>query len=482
MTNMRNSYMLTFPLALTLTLMALHASAADKSVKVYILSGQSNMVGIGQVGPAEMTRYNTYVSADEDTEQGSTLSVYRGTYDPSVDYDKQEPIETHHVRLGYWPHKAFPTVDEPYAHVARGLIRIDRPGRYSFKTTGGSILELDGQAIYRDMPEQEPISKIIHLKPGTYPLKVTFRGQGRSNLSYRFFDLPGTLHTLVKEQGKFPYLLDEDGEWAERKDVWYKGVVTAGANKWLSVGCGAGSSQIGPELGFGHIVGDYHDEPVLILKASQGNRSLGWDYLPPGSEQFEHEGYIYAGYKDSPARWEKGSKPEPINWYAGEQYDDCVEAAHTVLDSFDENFPHWKGRGYEIAGFVWWQGHKDQGSDAHTQRYEQNLVHLIKTLRKEFDAPKAPFVIATIGFGGWELDGNALTVANAQLAVSGDKGKYPEFRGNVLTVETRDLWREAEVSPKNQGYHYNQNAETYMLVGEALGKGMVELLKTGNTP
>ena len=75
------------------------------------------------------------------------------------------------------------------------------------------------------------------------------------------------------------------------------------------------------------------------------------------------------------------------------------------------------------------------------------------------------------------MSGSHKTVGEAQLAVSGDKGKYPEFQGNVLTVETRDFWREPEVSPKNQGFHYNQNAETYMLVGEALGKGMLELLK-----
>ena len=74
------------------------------------------------------------------------------------------------------------------------------------------------------------------------------------------------------------------------------------------------------------------------------------------------------------------------------------------------------------------------------------------------------------------MDGNSLTVANAQLAVSGDQGKYPEFKGNVLTVETRDFWREPEVSPRSQDFHYNQNAETYMLVGEALGKGMLRLL------
>ncbi len=112
--------------------------------------------------------------------------------------------------------------------------------------------------------------------------------------------------------------------------------------------------------------------------------------------------------------------------------------------------------------------------------YEQNLVNLIKAWRKEFNAPKAPWVIATIGFGGWELAGPHLTVANAQLAVSGENGEYSEFKGNVLTVETRDFWRDVSVSPKNQGYHYNRNAETYMLVGDALGRGMVKLLETCN--
>jgi alpha-galactosidase len=219
-------------------------------------------------------------------------------------------------------------------------------------------------------------------------------------------------------------------------------------------------------------MGNYHDEPVLILKASQGNRSLAWDFLPPGSEQFEYEGKIYAGYKDSPASWEEGTKPEPINWYAGKQYDDCFGEAKQVLTDFDKNFPQWKGRGYEIAGFGWWQGHKDGGEPA-ASRYEKNLVQLIETLRKEFKAPAAPFVIATVGFGGWKMDGPHKIVADAQLAVGSDK--YPEFKGNVKTIETRDFWREESVSPKNQDFHYNQNAETYMLVGEAMGKGMLEL-------
>jgi alpha-galactosidase len=84
-------------------------------------------------------------------------------------------------------------------------------------------------------------------------------------------------------------------------------------------------------------------------------------------------------------------------------------------------------------------------------------------------------VIATIGFGGWDMKGPHLTVANAQLAVSGDNGKYPAFAGNVLTVECRDFWKEAEESPRNQGFHYNGNAETYLNVGDALGRGMAKL-------
>lgn len=99
-------------------------------------------------------------------------------------------------------------------------------------------------------------------------------------------------------------------------------------------------------------------------------------------------------------------------------------------------------------------------------------MSLIKHLRREFEVPEAPFVIATIGFEGWDLEGPRLTVAEAQLAVCGDTGNYPEFAGNVKTVETRDFWRDASVSPSGQGYHYNHNAETYMEVGDALGEAM----------
>jgi len=75
------------------------------------------------------------------------------------------------------------------------------------------------------------------------------------------------------------------------------------------------------------------------------------------------------------------------------------------------------------------------------------------------------------------MSGNHKKIADAQLAVSGEKGKYPDFKGNVRTIEIRDFWKEPEVSPRNQDFHYNGNAETYLMVGDAIGRGMVKLKK-----
>ena len=54
--------------------------------------------------------------------------------------------------------------------------------------------------------------------------------------------------------------------------------------------------------------------------------------------------------------------------------------------------------------------------------------------------------------------------------------RYEEFRENVAFVATQKFHRPPEVSPSGQGYHWNQNAETYLLIGEGMGKAMIELL------
>lgn len=292
----------------------------------------------------------------------------------------------------------------------------------------------------------------------------------------------GSLEYLVKTEDRYPFLLNDSGEWKTRSDVRYVHVMDKRGvdykdlttfqvvrNEWL-----VPKNSFGPELGFGHVLGDFHDEPVLLLKACIGNRSLGWDLLPPGSERFEFDGKIYAGYKDIANFWDKGSEPKPVSWYAGRQYDADVAHAKAVLKNLKDYLPEYQDQGYVISGFVWWQGHKDQNA-ALASRYELNLIHLIQHLREDFQSPDAKFVLAT-GCGNPGTQGLGLQIAEAQLAVDGRSGKIEAFRGNVRCVDTRDLWRPAEESPVNQGHHYNHNAETYFETGTRLGQAMVEML------
>ncbi len=361
----------------------------------------------------------------------------------------------------------------------------------------------------------EPITRPEVKQPAAYdgqpadmakPVKV-FILLGQSNMVGFGLVEPettkGTLAYYCKQQKKYPFLLDEGGAWKVRRDVRCVFVMQKGTarvivrNDWLQPGFGARAQFIGPELGFGYVVGNALEAPVLLIKACIGNRSLGWDYLPPGSQRFasvrkEKSGvektFIYAGYKDRPPFWEMdkaqglatppppwlGKDGKPIDWYAGKQYDDEVANAKAVLSEIGKYYPG--AASYEIAGFVWFQGHKDQ-DPVYADRYEQNLVQLIRALRKDFNAPKAPFVLAT-GCGNPGTEGLGLKIAEAQLAMN-DAHKYPEFAGNVQCVDVRGFWPNPEQSPSKQGYHYYWNAATYMDVGLSLGWAMVEMLNNG---
>lgn len=298
----------------------------------------------------------------------------------------------------------------------------------------------------------------------------------------------GSLEHAVKVKNKYPYLIDEAGAWSERKDVRNVRVMVGRGgrmqlfnNEWMTIT----GKTMGPEYGIGHPLGNALDAPVMLLKSCIGNRSLGFDLLPPGSERSLFEGKVYAGYKDRPDIWPadpaKGTATEPpewldkktgkpIEWYAGKQYDDDVANAKKVLSELDKYYPG--ATRYEVAGFFFWQGEKDGGNAGHASRYEPNLVAFIKQVRQEFNAPNAKFVLATLGEATKGSTGNGGKILDAQLAVDGNAGKYPEFKGNVATVYSNPL------SLGGSGNsHYNRNAETYMNVGEAMGKAMVELLK-----
>jgi hypothetical protein len=294
-------------------------------------------------------------------------------------------------------------------------------------------------------------------------------------------DKDGTLEHAAKANKMYPYLVDDAGNWTERQDVRNVRVMGSGTggmkqfnNEWMTIK----GRAIGPEIGIGHYVGEATDAPVMILKSCIGNRALGWDLLPPGSESFEFTDakgvtWVHPGYKGTPEKWVKGTEPKKIKWYAGMQYDGDIARAKQVLSELDTYYPG--ATKYEVAGFFWWQGDRDSRSAALSGRYEKNLVHLIKTLRKDFDAPKANFVCASLGQTKEGATDGGGKILDAMRAVDGKSGKYKEFKGNVASVYTHPLSKGG-----SSGGHYSGNAETYMNVGEAMGQAMAVLLSAGN--
>ncbi len=477
------------------------APAKDKPVKVYILSGQSNMVGFGAIKPAPPQYGKIYLSADPTAKPallpvGSNIaflkhglydakaSVYSGAYGPKAEYPKLKPFKEASVELGNTSAQ-LPSIDGPHTVVVNASIDVPYDGNYvmhpGFEASTHAIVECEGKEVYRKGEDGVVTSNKVALKKNQrYPIRITYLKGGSAAFLLEQVDLRGygDLTSVISDFGRFKYLRAEDGTWAKRTDVMLNDAYLGkGASAPHGVeACGA---TFGPELGFGFVMGTFHDEPVIVMKADIGNRSLGWDVLPPGSERMVHEGKTYPAYGETMDADGTIRKPGPNDWYAGKQYDDYTASLRAVLDNFGEKYPEYKDQGYEVAGFLWWQGHKDGGSEAHIANYEKNLANLIKAWRKEFNAPNAPWAIATVGFHGANMPENYVRIAQAQLNVA-DPKLHPEFAGNVKTIDARPFWREINISPKNQDYHYNHNAETYMLCGDSLGRAMVEM-KGGKT-
>lgn len=289
----------------------------------------------------------------------------------------------------------------------------------------------------------------------TKPVQVYIL-MGQSNM-LGFGKVSG-LADACKNKNLYPYLMDENGNWTVRKDVRFVRVMCSGSgpvkthnNEWMTI-----HGNIGPEMGIGHYVGHVTKAPVLILKSCIGNRSLGYDLLPPSAD----------GYEGDP---NPSKRPKSGPWYAGVQYDGDVAAAKAVLSSLGKHYPG--ARRYEVAGFFWWQGDKDFRNADHAASYEKNLLCLIKSLREDFDAPDARFVCATLGQTKKNAGGPQGKILEATLNMDGERGKYKSHKGKVAAVYSNPLSKGGSSSG-----HYGGNAETYMNVGQAMGQAMARLI------
>ena len=274
----------------------------------------------------------------------------------------------------------------------------------------------------------------------------------------------GSLEFLVKDVATakhFAPLVDAAGQWRTRDDVWVSYLDRKGP---LTVGFGARKDEtIGPELGFGWVMGDALDEPVLLIKCAWGGKSLAIDFRPPSAGKLPYS----LGEKGDAAI---AADPAVL----GKYYRETLTLTKAALANIRNLVPGSDGR-FVLAGFGWHQGWNDRVNDKFNAEYETNMVHFIRDIRKDLGVPALSFVIAETGMGGpEETHPRALSLMKAQAAVA----EHKEFQGNVAFVGTKAFWRPKEQSPSGQNYHWNSNAETYYLIGEGMGEAMKRLLVT----
>lgn len=256
----------------------------------------------------------------------------------------------------------------------------------------------------------------------------------------------------------FKSLLAADGKWRVRDDVRITYLDRKGA---LTAGFGVKEDRIGPELGFGWVVGDAIEEPVLLIKCAWGGKSLAVDFRPPSAGKIPYP----LGEKTAAQH-----KADPT--IVGKYYRETITLTKAALADIKNLVPGSDGS-YEIAGFGWHQGWNDRINDKFNEEYASNMAHFIRDIRKEFGVPKMPFVIAETGMTGpEEKHPRALSLMKAQASVA----EMPEFKGNVAFVKTQSFWRPADQSPSGQGYHWNSNGQTYYLIGHAMGEAMKGLM------
>ena len=286
------------------------------------------------------------------------------------------------------------------------------------------------------------------------PLKV-FVLAGQSNMQGHAS--VSTFDSLAADPKTAPLLkemLGPDGKPKVCGTVWISSVGCLGdaysdlreKKGKLTAGFGAPDDKIGPEFTFGITMEKLLGEPILIIKTSWGGRSLHTDFRPPSAGPKVFNEYTKSQWKKMGLDVEKEAAKN--NKKDGVFYLHMIEHVQKVLKDIKSVVPDYdEKQGYELAGFVWFQGFNDLVDswtyDKQMERggydlYSELLAHLIRDVRKDLSAPKLPFAIGVMGIGG-EKEGKKASqkyFREAQVAPT----LLPEFKGNVVAVPTAPFW------------------------------------------
>ena len=247
----------------------------------------------------------------------------------------------------------------------------------------------------------------------------------------------------------------------------------------LTFGFGGSADKIGPELGFGLSLAKKLDAPILIIKTSWGGKSLHYNFRPPSAGPYV--------LNENEQAADNASK---IQEDAGLNYRMMTERVNEVLGKLKDYHPQYdESVGYDMAGFVWFQGFNDQFAPEFRENYKENMIAFVKDVRKEYKVPNMPFVIGVLGTGITEeaVGKNEVSLAQREAAA------FPEFKDNVAAVESYKVYDLEALAVFEKGwqnhfaewcavgsdrpYHYLGSGKFFVRFGDALATSMAELVE-----
>ena len=277
---------------------------------------------------------------------------------------------------------------------------------------------------------------------------------------------------------------NEDGTPRVCDRVWISSIGSSDEEQVgrLTAGFGAATRgpKIGPEFTFGIYMQKLLDEPIVIIKTAWGGKSLNTDFRPPSAgpytfNELQLEAFKKQG-KDMQAIQADKAKA------TGRYYRLMIEHVKKVLADLKQVYPGYDpGQGYELAGFVWFQGWNDMVDRATYpnrdkpggyDRYSELLAHFIRDVRTDLSAPTMPFVIGVMGVGGpvarYRPDQQRYGSVhqNFRMAMAAPANS-PDFQGNVVAVWTEKFWdmdvvelreKEKAIKPKVDAIHMAMKA------------------------
>jgi hypothetical protein len=225
------------------------------------------------------------------------------------------------------------------------------------------------------------------------------------------------------------------------------------------------SGKIGPEFTFGIYLEKELKQPILIIKTAWGGRSLNTEFRPPSAGPYKLPKEIQELWDKHPQGAHGIPKLEDRKkWQAdkdaatGVFYRMMIEHVRNVTKDIKRVCPEYDEKaGYELAGFVWLQGFNDlvdgttypgPNQPGKYDLYSDLLAKFIRDVRKDLSAPKMPFVIGVLGVGGESEN----VIFRKAMAAPAD---MPEFKGNVVAVETAPFWDHAIAAAQPKQSEYN---------------------------